>query len=489
MTNRADPLLPIKMDSTSNGEFLPLALPKRLQAAQAMAADRLTAQARRLGQSRRGFLGSLCGAATTLLAFNHAHAAIGNLGGRFAVDPEAALDPAAAEATIGANGDLIFDVQTHLVDPKGAWRNNAGRGFERVLAWWPQGSCGLPDPTECYDAHHFIKEVFLDSDTDLAVLSFIPAPDLYNPLSAKEADRVRRLVDMLEGDHRLLLHSMVLPNLQPRQRQLEQMERAAAEWPIAAWKVYTQWGVDGRGWALDDPEIGIPFIEKARQVGVKTICIHKGFPLRRMSPDFATCADIGRAARLYPDVTFIVYHSGFEIGRREGVYDPADADRGIDALVKSLADNGIAPNSNVYAELGSTWRMAMRDPTAAAHTLGKLLKYVGNERVLWGTDSIWYGSPQDQILAFRSFEIAPELQERHGYPALTPAVKAGVFGLNALPVYGVDAGDFRRKAASDNVRYARSRYGEEARPSFATYGPTSRREFLALERQRGGYPD
>jgi len=489
MKVHADPILPIKMDSTSNGEFLPVALPESLKAAQAVAAGRLTAQARRLGQSRRGFLSSLCGAATTLLAYNQAHAIAGNVGGRFAVGPDTAFEPAAAEAALGTDGDLIFDVQTHLVDPKGTWRNNAGRGFERILAWWPQGSCGLPDPTECYDADHFIKEIFLDSDTDLAVLSFIPAPDLYNPLSAKEADRVRRLVDMLEGNHRLLLHSMVLPNLRPLQRQLDHMERAAADWPIAAWKVYTQWGADGRGWALDDPEIGIPFIEKARAVGVPTICIHKGFPLRRMSQQFDTCADIGRVAKLYPDVTFIVYHSGFEIGRREGGYDPADAARGIDALVKSLADNAIAPNSNVYAELGSTWRMVMRDPTAAAHTLGKLLKHVGDKRVLWGTDSIWYGSPQDQILAFRSFEIAPELQEHHGYPALTPAVKSDIFGLNALPVYGVDAAEFRRKAASDNVQFARQRYDAEARPSFATYGPTSRREFLALERQRRAYPD
>ncbi len=78
MADRTHPMLPIKMDATSNGEFLPLALPAPLQAAQALAADRLTAQARRLGQSRRGFLGSLGGAATTLLAFNEAHAALGN---------------------------------------------------------------------------------------------------------------------------------------------------------------------------------------------------------------------------------------------------------------------------------------------------------------------------------------------------------------------------------------------------------------------------
>jgi hypothetical protein len=61
----------------------------------------------------------------------------------------------------------------------------------------------------------------------------------------------------------------------------------------------------------------------------------------------------------------------------------------------------------------------VRDPTTAAHLLGKLLKHIGEDNVLWGTDSIWYGSPQDQFQAFRSFQINPVLAEAHGYPEVT----------------------------------------------------------------------
>ena len=82
---------------------------------------------------------------------------------------------------------------------------------------------------------------------------------------------------------------------------------------------------------------------------------------------------------------------------------------------------GIPPNANVYAELGSTWRSLIRNPTAAAHGLGKLLKYVGRSNVLWGTDSIWYGSPQDQIQALRVFEISEELREHRTAPAAKPS--------------------------------------------------------------------
>ncbi|MDQ3581372.1 MAG: hypothetical protein M3495_07040 [Pseudomonadota bacterium] len=75
-------------------------------------------------------------------------------------------------------------------------------------------------------------------------------------------------------------------------------------------------------------------------------------------------------------MSFIVYHSGFEPGRREGPYDPANAQGGVDSLIKSLEDNEVPSNGNVYAELGTTWRQLMGEPEQAAHVLGKLFKHV-----------------------------------------------------------------------------------------------------------------
>jgi predicted TIM-barrel fold metal-dependent hydrolase len=266
------------------------------------------------------------------------------------------------------------------------------------------------------------------------------------------------------------------------------MEDAVARYPIAAWKCYTQWGPDGVGWELDSPDVGIPFIEQARALGVRTICIHKGLLFSGFPEDYGRCADVGRAARLYPDMSFILYHSGFETKRPEGPFDPADATGGIDLLIKSLQDNGIGPNANVYAELGSTWRFVMRDPTTAAHLLGKLLTHVGQDNVLWGTDSIWYGSPQDQIQAFRSFQIADPLIERHGYPALTPELKAKIFGLNGAAVYGIEVPTQKKKAAADPIGQRKAAYRERADPTFETLGPKTAREFEALQAERGGLP-
>jgi predicted TIM-barrel fold metal-dependent hydrolase len=93
--------------------------------------------------------------------------------------------------------------------------------------------------------------------------------------------------------------------------------------------------------------------------------------------------------------------------------------------------------SNVYAELGTTWFLMLRRPAEAAHVLGKLLVALGPERIVWGTDSIWYGSPQPLIDAFRAFTIPPSFQERWGYPALTAEIKDKILSYNAREVYGV----------------------------------------------------
>ncbi len=479
--------LPVKVDPTSNGEFRPVPLADHIAAANAEAERRITDHAERVGLGRRTFLQSLCGAATTFLTLNEAFAARGNTGGGYAVPKEGAFEAAAAAEAL-AGDEFIFDVQTHMVDPAGAWRSNAGRYWERILAEFPQGACGDADPVACFSAEQFIKHVFLDSDTRLAVLSFVPELPERNPLSLEEANRVRVLVDRMEGAHRLFLHAMVVPNAGPEIAPLQLMRDAIERYPIAAWKCYTQWGPEGVGWELDSPDVGIPFIERARELGVRTICIHKGLLFPGFPEQYGRCADVGRAAARYPDMNFIIYHSGYEAGTTEGPYDPRRAERGVDTLIRSVEENGIGANRNVYAELGSTWRFVMRDPTTAAHLLGKLLKHIGHDNVLWGTDSIWYGSPQDQIQAFRSFRIAPELIEAHGYPELTPELKRKVFGLNGARVYNVEVPEARRKTEADPLGRRKAAYREGADPTFETYGPKNDAEYDALLAERDGLP-
>lgn len=486
----ADPegrCLPIKLDSTSNGEFMPVPLDPSLRHANALASESAQSLARRLNRSRRSFLISACGAASTLLAFNAAHAQAGRRGGFFDVPKEAALEPAVAAAELGKK-EFIFDVQGHFVNPTGAWTRALPSGA-KPLKEMPKSQCELSKGAgersylECLSADEFIKDVFLDSDTDIMVLSFVPSTREGEPLTIGEALATRDIVEKMEGTKRLMLHGRVNPN---QKGDVEDMARLA-KLGVVAFKTYTQWGPDGKGfWMTDDA--GIAFVEKAREVGVRNICIHKGLPFGERSYEHSTSRDIGPIAKRFPDVNFLIYHSGYVAGKEEGPYDPKRTD-GIDALVTSVLTAGVKRNSNVYAELGSTWRfLSMRDPTAAAHALGKLFKYIGEDNVLWGTDSIWYGSPQDQIQAFRTFQISEELQEKHGYPAMTPALRAKVFGLNAAKPYALSPVDIRRETEGDAVAQRRVAYAERPNPSFATYGPRTRREFLNLRRWHGAGP-
>src|SRR5688500_7071341 len=90
--------LPIKLDTTSNGEFEPVPLSAANHAANRLAHEAADINARRMGISRRNFLISACGAASTLLAFNAANAAAGKTGGFFDLPRDAALDPGLAQA-------------------------------------------------------------------------------------------------------------------------------------------------------------------------------------------------------------------------------------------------------------------------------------------------------------------------------------------------------------------------------------------------------
>ena len=171
---------------------------------------------------------------------------------------------------------------------------------------------------------------------------------------------------------------------------------------------------------------------------MKTVAVHKGVPLPGLEYEYSSPRDMGPAAVANPDLNFLVYHGGFEGGKTEGPYNPDDP-QGVDRLIKSHQDAGLRRNQgNLYAEMGSLWRYFMSRPDEAAHVIGKLLRYFGEERIMWGTDSIWYGSPQDQIQAFRAFTISEEFQERYGYPALTAEAKRKIFGLNGARVYGID---------------------------------------------------
>ena len=237
MTYRFDPegrRLPIKLDSTSNAEYAPIPLEPRNAHANDLAQEAATANAKRTGLHRREFLISAAGAATTLLAINDANAEAGKRAGYFELARESGLDNAAADDALGKQ-EFIFDVQGHYVPPSVAAARKAECSTHDYVS---------RDYMRCLGADDFVKDVFLDADTDMMVLSFVPSRRENEPLTAEEARASHQIVDEREGTHRLLVHGRVIPN---QEGDLDARDELAETYGVSAWKTYTQWGPDGKG--------------------------------------------------------------------------------------------------------------------------------------------------------------------------------------------------------------------------------------------------
>jgi hypothetical protein len=232
---------------------------------------------------------------------------------------------------------------------------------------------------------------------------------------------------------------------------------------LRGWKVYSPYAdvPFAPSWQHDD-DIGLAFAQTVLDISAKypsirpTIASHKGPILPGFNGNSNAPQDIGNAAKAFPGINFVVYHSGHNSGfpnpdattatspDKTKSYYPGD-DKGmrdadfphagddtvnnstnaagqhiseisVDTLIKSLrsvgfdgphnkpysgASHGNTPN--VYAEIGSTWQNSVSGgPRNEAFLLGKLVWHVGPRRVVWGTDSVWYGSPQAAIVALRS---------------------------------------------------------------------------------------
>ncbi len=399
---------PIPTQIVSNEEYVPMP-PTREQR---RVADRLREMSRlhaaALGVTRRQFLASPCGMAAAFLAMN---AVFGRF---FDVSPAEAWEATAATER-QPQGQFVFDVQTHHVAaPR---QLTSVLRFREMARRWNADIGATRDMAEVY-LENYIKEVFLDSDTAVAVISGIPsATDEQNILPPDKMVETREIVNRLAASRRIVSHGLISPN--KGRRDLEDMERQAKELKVEAWKGYTgqPMGLTGRTWA--------------------------------------------------------VYHSGLksvEEAARSDVTRPATRVDWVTDLCEIRTRN--PKLTNIYAELGSTFGLSViTSPLLCGRILGMLIQALGADHVLWGTDSIWWGSPRWQIEALRRFQMPEVLMQRLGYAPLTGDVKARIFGLNAASLFGVDPGAVLDPMPADFVSRMKAAYLEEGpRPSLTQYG-------------------
>lgn len=463
---------PIPTRIASNEEFIPP--PQSPQEREVelrlwAIAERAASQ---LGVSRRDFLRTSCGMAAALLAMNEV------FGRCFDVDADEAVDQDKVREK-WPKQEFIFDVQTHHVDVSKKWYDDTADGqraqmFFRLL----RPALRLEDSLAQLNRNHYVKELFFDSDTIMAVISGVPSREWNkNPLPPDQMAATRDHVNELAQSQRVLNHGLLRPNFGVAE--LDEVERQITELKICGWKMYTGAELGEQAWWMDDEKTAYPCFEKSRQLGVRNLCVHKGLPLGIFNEEHCRPRDLLKAARDFPDMNFIVYHSGFRgfggLARGTGtrVEDPATTDvqeiPWISDIFRTLRAHPDV--QNIYFELGSTFNQtSARSPELCMHMLGQMLQTAGPDRILWGTDSIWGGSPQSQIERMRRLQIKDELIEKYGYPQLTTEIKAKIFGLNAARIFGVDPAATRSAIERDRFTQLRREYLKDPSPTNTQYG-------------------
>jgi hypothetical protein len=449
--------------------------------------------AQKAGIDRRLFLRGAGGVAAALATYNlaacssdgskSAGSTTTTPGGSFTVPPPE--DVPACQQALESQGEFIFDVHSHHVMPDRPWVRNAPSTRNLVLGMLPR-DCHSQDPLECVNRAAYLHDMFLASDTTMTLLSDVPNSGAEDaPIPFADAVGTQHFAAQLAhgGADRVLVHNVIAPNVGDLGARLDEMTANVATGKVAAFKVYTAWSPSGRGFSLEDPAIGLPVIQHARDLGVKVFVAHKGLPLVNFDRPHNRPDDMVAVSKLFPDMQFVVFHGAWDVNRVEGPHRPGSP-IGIDTLIDALDRHQVAPNSNVWVDVGTVWRQLLTRPDQAAHALGKLLARVGQDRVLWGTDAVWYGSPQAQIMAFRSFQISAEYQERFGYPAMTDELRRKIFGLNAAVLFDLDPAEQRCALVDDPLTAkqpeAAAMRDEGALPSaWAPRGPTTRRELLS----------
>jgi len=483
---------PVPTRMISNGEYMPAEQTDKQKQVEARIQELAETTSKRIGVDRRRFLTSTAGKAAAFLAMNEV------FGRFFDVDLVDMLEPA-AYAQSGAPRDLfVFDDQLHMVrgSQKGGGAplraiaqgsssapafttnpyNPKGLRDERGDVWgvWNPALVGLPVTSANAQIVRFIKDVFLDSQITIGLLSNVTASAVMigaeerpprnvqeslrgEILTAAQTAAARNFVNEISGSTRMLAHGLLYVgkgNLAYIQEQTDKHEPDSWKgYNISnAAKVDDDPNSPMRQWRHDDEEVAYPTFElieknyrklKTKKPGYNNICVHKGLAPGPPDPLRGHPGDLPKAAKDWPNLNFITYHACIQPALflyesleevKSGKLRGGVPDISWTTEYAQLA----APFKNIYAEIGTTWASSVVTfPTVAAHIMGQLMKFMGPDRIVFGSDSVWYGSPQWQIDAFWRFQIPQEMRAKYGYPELTLDAKRKILGLNSAKLYGI----------------------------------------------------
>ena len=438
---------PVPTQVVSSDEYYPSPQSPAQRQVEARVVEIADTEARRRGITRRRFFQTASGMAAAFVAMNEVYGRLFDASRAEAADSDAAVARAKALA-----GQFVMDTHTHFLRD-----DTRLEGFVRQReavgrAGWNPALAGKPQTLEDLKFDNYFKEIFLDSDTKVALLSGAPSEvpqDWF--LTNDMAAAARDMVNARLGARRMMSHAIFTPGYPGW---LEEMDRAIADLKPDSFKGYTigdntNKDLSRHPWRMDDEKLVYPAYEKMQKAGLVNVCVHKGlFPpsvetrFPHLRP-YCDVRDVGKAARDWPGLNFIIYHGGY---RFPGGGNPADALAQFEreGRVDWVTDLAEIPAKygvkNVYADLGQLFaQTTVAQPRVTAALMGMLVRGMGADHVIWGTDAVWTGAPQWQIEGLRRLEIPEDMQTRYGWAPLGPAdgpVKRAILGENAARLYG-----------------------------------------------------
>ncbi len=460
---------PIPTQSVSSDEFMPgprTAAQRRVEARiKELGGD----IARKHGLTRRRFLQTASGMAAAFVAMNEVYGRLFDASLAEAQTPDMAKERAAA-----LSRQFVMDCHTHFLRDDTRIMTFVRQREAVGKAGWNPALAGKPQTIEDLKFANYFKEVFLDSDTKVAMISGAPSdiPQDWFLTNEMKAE-ARAKVNKEAGSRRMLAHAIFTPG-QPGW--LEAIDRAIAELKPDSFKGYTigdntNKQISKYPWRLDDEKVAYKAYEKFAKAGLVNVCVHKGlFPpsVEKQFPHLlahSDVRDVGKAARDWPQLNFIIYHSAYRFpggGRPEDAWEQFEKTGRIEWVTDLAEIPGKYGVTNVYGDLGQIFAQStVAHPKVCAAMMGQLVRGLGADHVVWGTDAIWTGSPQWQIEALRRLEIPEDLQKSHGLKPLGPAdgpLKTAILGENSARLYKYD-----RRAAldTDRLAVARATYEKE----------------------------
>jgi predicted TIM-barrel fold metal-dependent hydrolase len=458
---------PVPTQIVSSEEYFPPPQTAKQKEVEARVKALGNQMAKKLGTSRRRFFQTAAGMAASFLAMNKVY------GPLFEVSEAEASTPELAQARADRLKDqFVFDGHTHFlrddtrIDTFVKQRQAVGQ-----FGWNPE-LAGKEQTMDSVKFDNYFKEIYLDSDTKVALLTNAPSDipeDWFIPQEGVFATRDK--VNKAAGTKRMYAHFTITPG-QPGW--LDAIDQGIALKPDS-WKGYTigdntHKDTSHYPWRADDEKLMYPAYDKFAKSGIKNVCIHKGLfapGVEKQFPNlrpYVDVSDIGKAAKDWPHLNFIVYHSGYRwVGGppADGMaeWDQTGRISWVSDLAEIPAKYGV---KNVYGDLGQLFAWtAVAQPRLAAATMGTLVKGLGPHHVVWGTDAVWTGAPQWQIEGLRRLEIPADMQKKYGFKPLGTAdghIKTAILGGNSARLYS-----FYQHAELKTDRFAqiKDRYEKE----------------------------